>query len=132
MYALSSSTAPVAETPAPVTAMARAYSTYVLAAHGETNISMIASGGELMMEVSLLVLTNAFVRPLGSGIISLARESVLVAADGHGGGKEQNDGEREERRPAGAHCTQAVLKDMRSAMLQPRTQNSMLCARLGV
>jgi hypothetical protein len=47
---------------------------------------------------------------------------VLVAADGHGGGKEQNDGEREERRPGGAHCTLAVLMDTRLAMLQPRTQ----------
>jgi len=83
------------------------------------------------MEVSLLVLTNAFVRPLSNGIICQAREHVLVAADGHGGGKEQNDGEREERRPAGAHCTQAVLTDMRSAMLQPPTY-SMLCATLGV
>jgi hypothetical protein len=51
-------------------------------------------------------------------IISQARERVLVAADGHGGGKEQNDGEREERRPGGAHCTQAVLMDTRLAMLQ--------------
>jgi hypothetical protein len=42
---------------------------------------------------------------------------VLVAFDGrHGGGKQQNDGESEERRPGGAHYTQAVLMDMRLAM----------------
>jgi hypothetical protein len=62
----------------------------------------------------MLLLTNAFVPLSGGMIISQARER--VAADGHGGGKEQNDGEREERRPGGAHYTQSVLMDMRLAM----------------
>jgi len=66
------------------------------------------------------------VRSLSSGIISQVRERVLVAADGHGGGKEQNDGEREERRPLHASCVDGY------ALGNVATTYSMLCARLGV
>jgi hypothetical protein len=47
---------------------------------------------------------------------------VLVAFDGrHGGGKEQNDGESEERRPLHASCVDGYALG-NVTMLQPRTR----------